>query len=147
MIKDRLKNAQCYYSLSKGIMLGFDWLKNTDLMNIEDGRYDISNGIYANVQSYDTKKEALFEAHREYIDIQYMIDGAEGIGVCDYSKCETVEPYDKNRDIEFLNSKWSDFISLHTGEFVLLYPQDAHKPSMNLDKQHFVKKVVVKVHI
>ena len=147
MIKDKLINAGTYYGLSDRIKQGFEWLKSTDLDKIKDGRYDIADGIYANVQSYNTKSDALFEAHREYIDIQYMINGVEGVGICDYSCCKTAEPYDEERDIEFLNSDKEDFICLQTGEFILLYHQDAHKPSMNYRQQHFVKKVVVKVRM
>ena len=100
MIKDTLLNAEVYYGLSEGIEKGLEWLLVTDFGSIPDGRYVIDgNKVYANVQSYETKLDALYEAHRDYIDIQYMISGVEKIGVVNYEKCEVVEEYDKENVI------------------------------------------------
>lgn len=148
MIKDRLVNAECYYGLSERIKAAFEWLKNSDLEALQDGRYEIDGDIiYANVQSYETKSDALYEAHRRYIDIQYMINGAEKIGVVDYSECNLVEVYNQSKDIEFLECSSDSFQYLKRGDFLLLFPHDAHKPSLIADKKLKVKKVVVKVAI
>ena len=149
MIKDKLYNAEAYYRLSDNLKIGFEWLKNTDLEKIEDGKYLIDGEkVYANVQTYETKETALYESHRNYIDIQYMVDGIEKIGVTDYKNCVTEEAYDEKRDIEFLNFEGEEeYYSLKEGEFVVFYPQDAHKPSINYDGKRVVKKVVVKVAI
>ena len=73
MIKDSLKRAETYYGISERIKAGFEWIKNNDLKNLPDGRYEISDKIYANLQSYQTKDDAPYEGHRDYIDIQYMV--------------------------------------------------------------------------
>ena len=148
MIKDNISNAEFYTGLSKGIKEGLEWIKNTDLDNIADGRYDLNGINYANVQSYNTKDEALFEAHRNYIDIQYVIKGAEMCGISDYCQAKTEIEYDNQKDIEFLSVNHKDYVTLKEKEFLILFPQDAHQPSMNVDgKRNAVKKVVVKVHI
>ena len=148
MIKDKLEYANTYYGISDSLKKGFEWLKNNDLKSLADGRYQIDNNIYANIQSYETKENAPYEAHREYADIQYMVEGAEKIGVTNYSNCTTVETYNKEKDIEFLNLNQKDSYELiNEGEFLVLFPQDAHKPSINPDKKLNVKKVVVKVRL
>ena len=148
MIKDKLEYANTYYGISDSLKKGFEWLKNNDLKSLSDGRYQIDNNIYANIQSYETKENAPYEAHREYADIQYMVEGAEKIGVTNYSNCTTVETYNKEKDIEFLNLNQKDSYELiNEGEFLVLFPQDAHKPSINPDKKLNVKKVVVKVRL
>ncbi len=148
MIKDKLEYANTYYGISDSLKKGFEWLKNNDLKSLDDGRYQIDNNIYANIQSYETKENAPYEAHREYADIQYMVEGAEKIGVTNYSNCTTVETYNKEKDIEFLNLNQKDSYELiNEGEFLVLFPQDAHKPSINPDKKLNVKKVVVKVRL
>lgn len=147
MIKDRIENSKNYYSLSKEIKTGFEWIINNDLISMEDGKYEISDKIYANIQSYETKEDALFEAHRKYIDIQYMIQGAEKCGLCNYAETNSVVDYDNNKDIEFLNSKFCEYYTLKEGEFFVFYPQDAHKPALCNGNKDFVKKVVVKVMI
>ena len=149
MIKDRLTKNYADNSLSVNIKKGLDWLNSIDLINIQDGKYYIeSDNLYANVQTYETKRDANYEAHRKYIDIQYMIKGKEYVGVVSYERCKTVENYDSNRDIEFLtcNDK-VEYQTLNEGEFLILYPDDAHKPSIMIDEPKKVKKVVVKVRI
>ena len=148
MIKDKLENAANYYSISYSIQEGFEWLKAQDLEKIEDGKYIINEENYANVQTYTTKDNALYEAHREYIDIQYMVNGVEKIGVTDYKNCSSNIKYDKNKDIEFLNNNQEEtFETIEQGEFLVLFPNDAHKPSIKIDTNKTVKKVVVKVKI
>lgn len=137
MIKDKL---------NKRIVEGLNYLASTDFTNVEDGRHDLTDYLYANIQTYQTKEDALFEAHRDYIDIQYIISGEEKIGVTDYSSCTEAIAYDKEKDIEFLNGN-GEYYPLKEGEYMILYPQDAHKPSISLNNQSTVRKVVVKVRI
>ncbi len=144
MIKGSLFNE-----IGQNLQKGLDWLRKTDLENLADGKYLIdSERIFANVQSYETKITAPFEAHKKYIDIQYMIKGEEKIGVVDYDVCTTVEQYNSQKDIEFLDcSENVNYCTLKEGEFLILYPDDAHQPSLAIDNPAFVKKAVVKVLI
>ena len=124
-----------------------EYIKNTNFNDMPDGKIDIEDGIWANLQTYYTKEDALFEAHRKYIDIQVILTGQEKISVCKYETCKTNNPYDENKDIEFLTSESWDDIEMHTGDFLILYPSDAHKPSININGQHHVRKLVVKVPV
>ena len=137
MIKDKL---------NKRIIEGLNYLSTTDFTKVEDGRHDLTDYLYANIQTYQTKEDALFEAHRDYIDIQYIISGEEKISVTDYSSCTEAVAYDKEKDIEFLNGE-GEYYPLKEGEYMILYPQDAHKPSISLNNQSTVRKAVVKVRI
>ena len=149
MIKDNLTNAECYYSLSNNLRKGFLWLKENNLEEIKDGKYEIDGEkIFANVQTYETKDDAPYEVHKKYIDIQYMIKGEESVGVVNYKDCKTTETYNENKDIEFLECMKNDFYQiLRKGEFLIFYPQDAHKPSLKINNKKLVKKVIVKVMI
>ena len=149
MIKDKLENATIYYNLSENIQKGLTWLKDADFNNISDGKYNIDEDkVFASVQTYKTKDDAKYEAHRKYIDIQYMISGKELVGVLDIAKCKTCDAYDENSDLEFLETSVKDeFQNLREGEFLILYPHDAHKPSIADGEKTIVKKVVVKVAI
>ena len=146
MIKDLLCNYKNYRELDKNLVKGLEFLSNTDWELINDGKHIISDEIYVNIQTYVTKDDADFEAHREYIDIQYILSGEELIGVTDYKKCETTIPYDKEKDIEFLSGE-GFYENLSKGEFMILYPNDSHKPSISIDKNspQKVRKAVVKV--
>ena len=146
MIKDRLVNSQVYESLSENIKKGFQWLRETNLKEIEPGKYVIDGeNLWANVQIYETKPDADYEAHKKYIDIQYMISGNELVGVRDLSDCVSAIAYNRDNDIEFLHAKTEEeFQELNEGKFLLFYPHDAHKPSINPGETKTVKKVVVK---
>ena len=149
MIKDTLTNISKYNNLSEFLKIGLDYIKNTDFDKLEDGRYSINGeDIYINIQTYKTKENADFEAHRNYIDIQYVISGEEKIGVTDYANCSTTIEYNNDKDIEFLNGV-GEYYELKTGDFMILYPTDAHKPSISIDTNNpeTVRKAVVKVHI
>lgn len=148
MIKDDLRNARTYYNISENLQKGFEWIKNNDLKNMPDGRYEISDKIYANLQSYLTKDDAPYEAHRDYIDIQYMVIGEEQSGVTEYSNCSVQEKYNKEKDIEFLiNNNEEEFYKIKEGEFFVFFPTDAHKPAIKVGENKNVKKVIVKVGI
>ena len=149
MIKDSLKNAGIYFSLSENLKKGLEWLKAQDLVNIDCGRYEIdSDAVWANVQEYETKDDANFEAHRKYIDIQYMIKGEELVGVIDLVNCKTCIEYDNEKDLEFFETKAKfQYQELREGDFLIFYPHDAHKPSIAFGAKSMVKKVVVKVAV
>ena len=146
MIKDNINRAETYYKISENLRHGFEWIKKNDLKNMQDGRYEVSDNIYANVQSYETKDDASYEAHRKFIDIQYMIKGEELSGVTDYSNCSVTQSYNSEKDIEFLSiNKNEEFYKIKEGEFFVFFPHDAHKPAIKTDKNKNVKKVIVKV--
>lgn len=148
MIKDTIKRAAVYFGISDNLKQGFEWIINNDLKSLADGRYEINENIYANVQSYITKDDAPYEAHRDYIDIQYMINGEELSGVTDYSNCSIKEEYNKEKDIEFLNPPQNEEIfKIKEGEFFVFFPHDAHKPAIKVNDNKSVKKVIVKVKV
>lgn len=149
MIKDSLKNASTYYPMSDNLKIGFEWLINNNLDQLKDGKYCIKNEeVYASIQTYTTKDEAYYESHRKYIDIQYMINGKELVGVTDLNNCKTYIEYDKEKDLEFYTTDTEEeFYTLKSGDFLILFPHDAHKPSIKYNENSVVKKVVVKVAI
>ena len=149
MIKDSLNNAKIYYSLSKNMEVGLKWLEETDLVNLVDGRYEIDGKrVYASVQTYAPKEDAKYEAHRRYVDIQYMISGVENVGITSLKNCTTCKEYDGESDLEFfdINSE-EEYLELSEGNFIILYPHDAHKPSIVKGDCNKVKKIVVKVKV
>lgn len=117
----------------------------------EDKRYSIQgDDIFAVVMSYTTfsAEIALFEAHREYVDIQAVLVGAEGFecAFCDGLSVET--PYDVRADIEFYKREVPGItrVDVYPGTFVMFYPHDAHMPGLIIgNEEKVIKKVVVKI--
>ncbi len=149
MIADIIENAHDYYKFGENFKKGFEFLKNTDLKNLANGKYEIDgDDIFVSVQDYKTKPESegRWEAHKKYADIQFIIEGEEKIGFTNIQNCTPVTFYDDTNDIVFLEGK-GDFITVHENSFLIFLPQDAHMPCISIDSPKFVKKAVVKVKI
>ena len=149
MIFDQLKNASLYFPLGERIQKALEYLKNTDFSNIEPGKYEIDGeDVYAVVSQYDTKPvtSGKWEAHKKYLDIQYVLEGKEKIGYSFSNKTIVTQEYDDYKDIMFLKGEGS-FLTVETGYFTLLFPSDIHMPGIAINISTPVKKVVVKVKV
>lgn len=128
----------------------YQWLKEHDTANMEDGTYDICNGVFAMVQRYDTIpfSEARFESHKDYYDIQYIAKGTESFGMALVKDCELVETIEKN-DVSFYKTpKFYTQVNLKSGDLVVVPPEEVHQPRAQYNGQKdFVVKVVIKVKV
>lgn len=148
-IKELEKLAEKQGSL---FQYALDFLEKVKKEGIADGRYEIfGKKVYANVESYETRTFAntRYEAHQNYIDIQYMISGAEEIGVVAVDKLEVEEAYDAERDIAFYKEcNEGTRYPITDGEFLVLFPKDAHRPCIATNEQPLqVQKMVIKVAV
>lgn len=148
MIIDVLKNAQLYYGLNQNFSTAFKFLYENDFNKIKPGDYEIGgNKIYVKVKEYDTKtgKKDYWEAHRQYIDIQYIAEGEEYIGYSNINKMRECQ-YIEEKDQIVLEGQ-GDFFKIEKDFFTILFPQDAHMPAVAMGKPLSVKKIIIKVKI
>jgi YhcH/YjgK/YiaL family protein len=98
---------------------------------------------------YETKPviQARFEAHRRYIDIQTIWSGEELIYVSGLKGLKSLAPYDSEKDIEFFSFLGSAALLMKPGIAAVLFPSDAHAPSILSGKSGIVAKTVVKVRV
>jgi YhcH/YjgK/YiaL family protein len=128
----------------------FAYLKNTNLDTVTPGKYflDGTNVFISVTESKSKAFEATkWEAHRKYIDIQYIIKGKEKMGVAPFAKAKEVEPYNETKDIGFYSVAEADskFYIAEPGTFLIFFPQEAHRPSIKVDGFDTTKKIVIKV--
>ena len=148
MISDSLKNANQYREAHKGFSAAFDFLVKAVSENLPSGRYDIDgDSVFAFIQEYESKTESSFEAHKKYIDIQFIVFGTEVIYSGEIDNFTVKAEYDAEKDIMFLNDyNKAVKLVLSDGEYGIFFPWDAHKPGLCFDgKPDNVKKIVVKV--
>jgi YhcH/YjgK/YiaL family protein len=150
MIIDKLKNSSIYES-SEAFRAAFNFLKTLS-PDSEEKRYELKNGIYAVIESYKTKPETKgrLEAHRKFIDIQMVLTGKEKIGWQNIKDLTIETPYDDKKDILFFtpSSPVASFTEIKNSTFMLLFPEDAHMPQIQIDKKaEIVKKAVVKIPV
>jgi len=147
MIFDKLENAQIYYALNNNFKTAFEFLKNTDLKNQECGQYTINEDIFYNLQEYNTKEIAPFEAHREHIDIQFVIKGEEKMGFSHLENFTPSSEYNKEKDVIFgeIKNSSESFVVVQEGFFTIFTPEDAHAPALSINCAQTVKKVIIKI--
>ena len=148
MVIDRIENADLYYSLHPRFKQAFDYISRIDIHAIPIGRHEVDgDSMYALVQGYNTKwkEEGKWEAHRRYIDLQYVVQGAEGMGYANIHHLQQGE-YISEKDFLPLFGE-GDQIPLRSGFFVLLFPEDAHMPSMALGESKPARKIVLKIAV
>jgi YhcH/YjgK/YiaL family protein len=150
ILTDDLQNWEKHRNL-QAMADAFRFLARPDLRTLETGRHDIQgNDIYALIQRSESRpiESAEFEAHRLYLDIQYLISGDEYIAVTPQQGLKVSKPYDESKDIEFyLRPAKYEKIVMRPGRFVVLYPRDAHLPNCHPDRPGPLHKVVVKVRL
>jgi YhcH/YjgK/YiaL family protein len=103
------------------------------------------------LQGYETKpaEGKKFEAHRRYVDIQYVVSGAERIGHAHTAGLRVVQPYDPETDCALYDppaGTGTDLV-LCAGAFAIFWPHDAHRPGCALGAPAPVRKVVLKVEL
>ena len=148
MIFDTLKNVDNYEGLGR-VYTALKFLSETDFSKIELGRYELDgDNIFYMVQSYDTDPDkTISEAHRKYIDIQYMVEGEELIGVADISCEKELTEAKEENDVWFYNCK-TEPLTLSAGKYMVLYPNDLHCPGVATKGTALTcRKVVVKVKV
>ena len=143
MILDKISNVRIYKNIPSVVV---DFFAN----NHELGHYDLADGIWANVEQYQTKniEIAKYESHKDYIDIQYLQSGHENIYIEDVVNLTLESEYDKNRDIQFFKDKVKagcGFL-LDGSNFLMIFPHEAHAPQVaDTVTESLVTKFVVKI--
>lgn len=125
----------------------FAYLKNTDLNKIAKGKYPIDgDNVFASVTADSSKNfdKTNWESHRKYVDIQYVINGEEMIGVYPVSKATVTKEYDERRDAANYSAD-GKLYSATPGTFFIFFPSDAHRPNITPGGNLVVKKIVIKV--
>lgn len=150
MVVDFLTNKGCYTAMHVSFEAAFRYLQQCEKEPPEVGRYELeSDKLFALVQEYTTtqSEELLWEAHKRYIDIQYVLSGQEIIEWSNIDLMPEGTPYNSEKDTYKCSSVDGSPITMHTGYFAIFFPQDLHKPCCKAAIPSVVKKIVVKIAI
>jgi len=114
-------------------------------------KVDIDNHDFALEQVYNTKDRdnCFFESHKQYIDVQFILEGQEIIEVVNSSNLIISQPYSEEMDLikyHDANTTVSPIV-LQQGDVAIFFPKDAHMPCVKLDSCSKVVKTVVKVKV
>lgn len=142
--------AVLYHKNSRHWDQAFHFLKSANLKELPLGKQELEGEhVFVIVQEYygKQKSDALYESHKKYIDIQYLIEGEEIMGLSTLDKVTIKEPYSKENDIAFYDFDGGDYLKATPENFFLFFPEDVHRPSITTGDSILIKKIVVKIQI
>ncbi len=148
MIVTNLNNTERIEALHPLFKKLFDYVKTHDILNTPCGRIDIDgDNLYinnVNPECIPAEKQVL-EVHRDYIDVQILLQGKETIGwkALEDSK-EEVKPYEKEGDCALYSDTPTTWIHLVPGQLAIFFPEDAHAPVIGEGK---IRKMIAKVKL
>ena len=111
-------------------------------------RVELKGGVYATRFTYETvpAEESFFEAHKKYLDIHIMAEGSEKVEI---APPEALAEFDRVEANDFFayRGEGDYMLILSPGDFLVVFPGDAHRIKMQVDGPKTVSKVVFKVKI
>lgn len=160
MIADSIRNKNLYTGISPRLALALDYVEKQTSAGFTEHTVELDGRqVYAMYQSYVTESTEgrQYEAHRRYIDVQYIVEGEEVIHAADLADMTEMSGYDGEKDVQWfmpeaakVNSGKTEAVNsihLKAGQFGIFFPQDAHMPKLAAGTPGAVKKIVVKVAI
>ena len=151
MILDRLENATLYYGVDPTIRRALKYLETGLLQKAAAGLYrEGDDTLYYRVSRYQTRDadRTRFEAHRYYVDIQFIAEGAEVFEIANIRSLTESQPYDPATDCIFFSGEAQHQLLVPAGWFLILFPEDAHVACLkNGNQDGMVKKVLAKARL
>ena len=128
--------------LDRALKLLYD--EYLDAVELET-RFLEEDRLYVTRFDYETQppEETFFEAHKRYLDIHIMRKGEEGVELAHPAGLELFEHKD---DFYAYRGQAEQRLILRPGDFLVVFPGDAHRIKMMLGaKPERVSKVVFKI--
>jgi len=138
------------YSANKAVWdKVFAYLKSTDMDALPVGKYAVE-GTAATVAVTDnpTKEydKTAWESHRKFIDLQYVITGAEKMAAAPIADLKVTEPYIDAKDVAHYEGTGTQY-EARQGTFFLFFPADGHRVNIKVDGVEHDKKIVIKIPV
>lgn len=128
----------------------FGFLKNNDLTTLPLAKQALGDDVTVNVQEYITRDagKELFEGHKKYIDLQYVVSGKELHGVSKiWMANDTVKPYSDVKDVGHYKVPFITYHVVGANQFTIFFPDDLHLPNIQYGDKAPVRKVVFKIKV
>lgn len=153
MIADQLENWRRFSFLTGHPIWreAFEWIQehaataNVGFTNLSQ------EGFLVRVMTYPLKQRdvARFESHRNHIDLQYTISGAESIEWHPVDDLTPLGDYLPEKDFQYYETpaRAAGRVDNREGSFCILFPGDGHMPQGEVPGYTEVRKLVVKIPV
>lgn len=102
------------------------------------------DSLYATRFDYETlpRKDTFFEAHKRYLDVHVMVSGEERV---ELASPAGLEQFDHSGDFYAFRGEPEQSVIIRPGEFLVVFPDDAHRIKICVNEPEKVSKVVFKL--
>ena len=150
MIYAKNQEALAYRGIHPNLDLALEHITPEFLASLRDGQRVELQGDpgYCTRFTYETipQEESFFEAHRRYLDIHIMVEGEERVDVNRPEDLKLTDAQEGNDFYAYQGESWPSTV-LKPGEFLVVFPGDAHRIKVQVDGPKTVSKAVFKVCI
>ena len=150
MIYAKNADALAYRGIHPNLDLALEHITPEFLAALRDNQRVELKGdlVYCTRFTYETipQEESFFEAHRRYLDIHIMVEGAERVDVNRPEDLKLTAAQEGNDFYAYQGESWHSTV-LKPGEFLVVFPGDAHRIKVQVDGPKTVSKAVFKVCI
>ena len=149
MILAKNETARDYLGIHPNLDLALERINPEFLDTLGDTRVDIIPGeVWCTKFTYETipDEESFFEAHEKFLDIHIMLKGSERVEVSSPAAL-TVFRSEPENDFWGYQGEGRVKLTISPGEFLIVWPDYAHKIKMMLNKPETVTKAVFKIKI
>ena len=149
MVFGNIRDLKDFSWLESQVRKCFDYAQTHDLLSYEKGSHPIEgDDLFVNIVEYTTTNavDRFWEAHRQYLDLHFMLRGPEQIDVNFIDNMEQKEFVEKD-DFLPLEGEPNCSVVLNSGDFLLCYPKDAHRTAVQVGQPATIKKAIFKIKI
>ena len=150
MIYAKNADALAYRGIHPNLDLALEHITPEFLASLRDNQRVELKGdlVYCTRFTYETipQEESFFEAHRRYLDIHIMVEGEELVDMNRPEDLKLTDAQEGNDFYAYQGESWHSTV-LKPGEFLVVFPGDAHRIKVQVDGPKTVSKAVFKVCI
>ena len=150
MIYAKNADALAYRGIHPNLDLALEHITPEFLASLRDNpRVELKGDlVYCTRFTYETipQEESFFEAHRRYLDIHIMVEGEERVDMNRPEDLNLTDAQEGNDFYAYQGESWHSTV-LKPGEFLVVFPGDAHRIKVQVDGPKTVSKAVFKVCI
>ena len=144
MILARNETARDYLGIHPNLDLALERINEEFFSSLGYERIDIIPGsVWCTKFTYDTipDEESFFEAHEKFLDIHIMLEGRERVEISSPRNL-TVFRSEPQNDFWGYHGEGRVKLTIGPGEFLCVWPDDAHKIKMMVNGPEAVTKAV-----
>lgn len=138
MILDSIDNLKSYSSYNPLLEKVSEFIASNNLASLEPGRHNISEDLYVVIVNDEQPTfNHILEAHNNWIDVHYTIDGMDVVQYRQRSSCKQIEKeYDLTDDYILYKETSTSSLQLESNYFLMIEPSMAHMAMCGNGKLH-----------